>query len=148
MLSKGHVEPMSEFTKYEETECVAIFDRLFPQGFAGEDVLREIAPDGWERSPLLAVFHPSVEQVFRERVQMHENIQSLWRRRREDHRPASPPPTREEIERDSHPSPVETAREVRELVGLCVWDVFSDNVCPRAGRQRARPKVGGNARHA
>jgi len=126
LLSKGYIEPMSESIRYEETECVAVFNRLFPHGFAGEDVLREIAPEGWERSPLLAVFHPSVEQVFRECVQSHENIQSLWGRR-EDHRPASPPPTREQFERDFHPSPVEAAREVRDLVGMCVWDVFSDN---------------------
>jgi hypothetical protein len=118
---------MSAFASYDETECAAIFDRLFPQGFAGDDVLTEIAPDSWERSPLLAVFHPSVEQIFQERVQMHENLQSLWRHRRKGDRPASPPPTREEVERNFHPSPVETAREVRELVGLCVWDVFSDN---------------------
>ncbi len=126
---------MREPGRYDEAECTAIFDRLFPQGFAGEDVLRELAPDGWERSSLLAVFHPSPEQVFQERVQMHENLQSLLRHREDDRSP-SPPPTREEIERNFQPSPVDTAREVRELVGLCVWDVFSDNheVVDRAGR--------------
>ena len=35
-----------------ETEVHALFDRLFPYGFAGQDVLDEIAPDGWEHSPL------------------------------------------------------------------------------------------------
>ena len=43
---------MSEFARYDETECIAIFDQLFPEGLGGDDVLREIAPDGWERSPL------------------------------------------------------------------------------------------------
>ena len=27
----------------------AFFGRLFPNGFAGDDVLNELAPDGWER---------------------------------------------------------------------------------------------------
>jgi hypothetical protein len=31
-------------------------------------VLDEIAPEGWERSPLLACFHPSIERIFEERL--------------------------------------------------------------------------------
>jgi len=49
-----------------ERECEAALDRLFPLGPAGEDVSAQLAPEGWARSPLLAVFHPSVEQVYRE----------------------------------------------------------------------------------
>ena len=65
-----------------QQECAAVLARLFPRGLAGEDVTAELAPEGWERSPLLAVSNRSVEQV---------------------------------------------QREVRELVGRCLWDVFSDN---------------------
>ena len=46
---------------FSEAELEAEFDRLFPQGFAGPDVLQELAPAGWESSPLLAVFHPPHE---------------------------------------------------------------------------------------
>jgi hypothetical protein len=42
-------------------------------------VLAEIAPEGWERSPLLACFHPSVDQLFEERVAIHRNLEE-WRR--------------------------------------------------------------------
>jgi len=59
-------------------ELHALFDELFPHGFAGADVLAEIAPEGWERSPLLACFHPSVEQLFEERVTIHRNLEG-WR---------------------------------------------------------------------
>jgi len=38
---------------------------------AGADVLVELAPEGWEQSPLLACFHPSVERVLQERWQLH-----------------------------------------------------------------------------
>lgn len=47
-----------------DAELYALFGRLFPYGFAGADMLAEVAPDGWERSPFLACFHLSVERVF------------------------------------------------------------------------------------
>lgn len=59
-----------------DAELHVFFDRLFPHGFAGADVLAEVAPDGWEQSPLLLCFHPSVEQRFEESVQLHRNIRS------------------------------------------------------------------------
>jgi hypothetical protein len=79
------------------------FARLFPKGFAGDDVLREIAPDGWDKSPLLATFHPSLDQVYEEALRSHENLDSLQRRGKK--RPAKPAPTREEVARlspDAH----------------------------------------------
>jgi hypothetical protein len=44
-----------------------------------------------------------------------------------DPHPLPPEPTLEEVVRDSREHPVETEREVRELVGGCLWDVFSDS---------------------
>ncbi len=52
-----------------DAELHAFFDRLFPHGFAGVDVLTEIAPKGWEQSPLHACFHPSVEQRHQKAVE-------------------------------------------------------------------------------
>jgi hypothetical protein len=74
---------MTEFQtdRYRNFECVAEFDQLFPEGFAGGDVMSEIASEGWEKSPLLAVFHPSPEQVYEETLRLHRNLQSLpWRK--------------------------------------------------------------------
>ena len=79
-------DPHDDALELDEAECLELLDRLFPHGPAGADVLRELAPNGWENSPLNAAFRP----------------------------PATP------AERDAD-------REVRELVGLCLWDVFSDN---------------------
>ena len=56
-------------TRLTDAELREFFDRLFPQGFSGSDVLAEIAPEGWEKSPLLACFHPSPEQVLKESLQ-------------------------------------------------------------------------------
>ena len=47
-------------------------------------------------------------------------------RKPEDDRAVPSEPTLEEVRRDHIGRPVETEAEVRELVGLCLWDVFSD----------------------
>ncbi len=118
---------MTDFdaNSYSDAELFAEFDRLFPHGFAGPDVLQELAPGGWENSPLLAVFHPSVDQLYEETLLMHRNLGKL--RRPDDLRPSPPEPTREEIARDYREHPIEDKAEVRELVGQCLWDIFSDS---------------------
>jgi hypothetical protein len=114
-----------------DAESHALFDRLFPHGFAGPDVLDEIAPDGWEHSPLLACFHPSVERVFEEQVLMHRNLEELRRMRRRPDDVASavssPEPTLDAVRRAYQPEPGEQDEEVTQLIGLCLWDIFSDN---------------------
>jgi hypothetical protein len=109
---------------FREADLEAEFDRLFPQGFAGPDVLQELAHAGWENSPLLAVFHPSLAQTYEETLRLHRNVCAL--RRPNDRHPLPLEPTFDEIARDFQERPVETAREVRELVGQCLWDIFSD----------------------
>ena len=60
--------------RYTDEECLTLFACLFPKGFAGEDVLAEIAPEGWMDSTLHFVFHPTLDQVHWERVQLHRNL--------------------------------------------------------------------------
>jgi hypothetical protein len=117
---------MTEFdaNSYGEEELEAEFDALFPQGFAGADVLQELAPDGWAKSPLLPIFHPSPEQIYEETLRIHRNMLAM--RRPDDDRPVPPEPTLDEIAGDFLARPIEVESEVRELVGQCLWDVFSD----------------------
>lgn len=61
--------------RLSERDCAAVFAALFPEGLASADVLAEIAPERWERSPLKAVFHPSAEQVYREALRIHRNVE-------------------------------------------------------------------------
>jgi hypothetical protein len=111
--------------RLSDTELAAEFDRLFPQGFAGADMLAELAPEGWENSPLVAINHPSVEQCYAEAVQSHRNLWNL--RRPDDPRPLPPEPTWEEVAGEYKERPIETEIELRELVGQCLWDIFSDS---------------------
>lgn len=116
-----------------DAELRALFDRLFPHGLAGADVLGEIAPEGWEQSPLLACFHPSVERVFEEQMHMHRNLEALRRapNRRDngvkEHEAPLPELTLEAVRREHQPQPVRQHEELTELVGQCLWDTFSDN---------------------
>ena len=108
-----------------ERDCVAVFRQLFPLGLVGDDVVTEIAPAGWRRSPLVVVFHPSVEQIYRESLRIHRNLSRLGGpRREEDELPA---PTLDEIRESWRDEPIDDRREVADLVGRCLWDVFSDN---------------------
>lgn len=107
-----------------ERECATLFAHLFPSGLAGDDVLAAVAPEGWERSPLLGVFHPSLEQVHREALRLHRNVRLLTRAAgtaSDDREPTIADIVAAWVER-----PIEPDVELRELVGRCVWDVFSD----------------------
>ncbi len=66
-------------------------------------------------------------------VQLHRNIEKLrnGRPRRDndvqESERASSEPTLEKVRREYQATPVRSHEEVTELVGLCLWDVFSDN---------------------
>ena len=91
-----------QVTRLADADLNELFDRLFPQGFAGADVMEELAPQGWEKSPLLACFHPSPEQVFKECLRMHGRLEESYasHRKREPDNPKfapKPEPTLEEV---------------------------------------------------
>ncbi len=88
-------------------------------------MLSELAPRGWAESPFVAIYHPSATQAYEESVRMHRNLAGL--RRNPNDPPCAPEPTLEEVTAEHKQTPVETERECQELVGLCLWDVFSDN---------------------
>jgi hypothetical protein len=118
----------------DNDECHELFAQLFPHGLHGGDVLAELAPDGWEASPLAAVAHPSPEQLYEESLNVHEGMKSFAAARAEatgaipDAAESSlAAPSLEEIRRQHQPQPFDAPREVRELVGMCLWDIFSDN---------------------
>ena len=120
--------------RYTDAECQTLFASLFPSGFAGRDVLEEIAPEGWPHSTLQFAFHPTLDQVHWERVQVHRNLRN-WPWVAKDQLD-EPEPTLEDVRADYQDSPRDTTREVRELVAMCLWDVFSNenDVVDRDGR--------------
>ena len=124
---------IGERERLTESQLHEFLDTLFPNGVAGEDVLAELAPDGWAQSPLVACFHPSVERAFEERLRMHHRIEELrGARRRADTAEAStaitnPEPTLDSVRESYERKAVKPIEELTEIVGQCLWDVFSDN---------------------
>jgi hypothetical protein len=115
-----------------DAECRTLFASLFPAGFAGKDVLEEIAPEGWPDSTLQFVFHPILEHVHWERVQLHRHLRN-WPWFPKDQLD-EPEPTREDVPSDYKDSPVDTTREVRELVAMCLCG--ADQLNRESGEQR------------
>jgi hypothetical protein len=112
-----------ESINFSESECTAEFTKLFPPEYWNTIAMAELAPLGWEQSELRFAFHPTLEQVYKESLNIHRNLEEL---RRND-APISPEPTLEKIGASYHESTLEPQRELNELLGRCLWDVFSDN---------------------
>jgi hypothetical protein len=109
-----------------DDELKAEFAALFPQGWAGADVLAELAPGGWAACPLVAVEHPSLEQVYADSVRISRNLAD-FPGRKPDAPPPPPEPTFDEIAAGYVAGAIEPERECQELVGRCLWDVLSNN---------------------
>jgi hypothetical protein len=108
-----------------EAQCWTLFTRLFPRGLGDPSLLAELAPAGWEYSPLLRVYHPTIEQLYEESVRIHANIRRLRApggQVRDD-----PPPTLEAVRGSHRDEPVRPREECADLLGRSLWDIFSDN---------------------
>ncbi len=117
-------------------EALAFFARLFPAGLRDPALLAELCPDGWSASPLHHALHPTAEQRYAEHVRLAERMRGF----RSKLAPAEieePTPSFEQFIRDEEadqlakpatPAPPTTDEdEFADLLGQCLWDVFSDN---------------------
>lgn len=108
-----------------EGQCWELFQRLFPNGLDDPSLVQKLAPEGWERSPLVLVYHPTAEQVYEETLRLRDNLRRLRRK-------TSPPEEEPQIMLDAlrREMPVDApkpAKECADLLGCCLWDVFADN---------------------
>jgi hypothetical protein len=108
-----------------EAQCWELLIQLFPDGLEDSALIEELAPEGWERSPLRHVFHPTVEQVYEEAVRIHTNVQKVLPAGARMQETA--PPSFEEIRREYREEPIRPREECATVVGLCLWDIFSEN---------------------
>lgn len=123
--------------RHSDAECQRLLDRFL---LSPEALLAVLAPQGWHLSPLRLAFHPTPEQVAEETERMRANLDRLQRllsRGTPERAEGAPRHFREEAqgeamedasdERAPAPRPDEPEREIVELVGTALWDVFSDN---------------------
>jgi hypothetical protein len=108
------------------TQSWALFAHLFPHGLEDCAVVKELAPEGWDRSPLRLVSHPTAEQVYEESLRIRENLKSLLRKESVSPEEESPL-TLDAVRRDMIDRASNPLEECADLLGCCLWDVFSDN---------------------
>ena len=136
--------------RLDDREAYAFLARLFPGGLFDAGLMAELCPEGWRASPLFACFHPSLERSYEEYLASHENLKELTagiEKRRDPHvgkrnededenEDEDDPPLDGETyaaewrERDAERQPQgaeDELEEFAELVGMCLWDIFSDN---------------------
>jgi hypothetical protein len=122
---------------FEEDEAFEFLRALMPSGFAGPDVLKELAPEGWERSGLVRAFHPSAESWHEEQVALYERMADLRRWTNEGRLKCGETPI-EDLEANRAPTlaesteafeetPIKLEKECREIVGCVLWEIFSNN---------------------
>jgi len=107
-----------------QEQCLELFQRLFPNGLDDPYLVQRLAPEGWERSPLMLIYHPTAEQRYEETLRLCENLRRLRRS------PASEEEPRITLDVIRREMPVEASNpreECADLMGYCLWDIFSDN---------------------
>jgi hypothetical protein len=125
-------------SKLSEQESFEFLGSLFPGGLKDPAVITELCPEGWGESPLVVCYHPAPEVRYVESLEFSRNMKNLssllGRRKGEAAQtlPEEPEPTFEEFLAKNPPgdtpiSAVEAIEEPAELLGLCLWDIFSDN---------------------
>lgn len=122
----------------DEQEAIAFLGSLFPGGLKDAALIAELCPEGWVNSPMFACYHPSLEVRYAESLEFSRNLKNLGLlgKHRKGETAQSPPdkpePTFEEFlaeqdAKDRKPSSEDAIEEPAELLGLCIWDIFSDN---------------------
>lgn len=95
-------------------------ERLFPD----LHVLAELAPEGWEQSPLVRIFHPTLEQRLEEHLRINANIARL---RGEATSGTAAAELIEETLQSHSEEPADPEAESVNLLGMCLWDIFGEH---------------------
>ncbi len=124
-----------------ENEAYAFLGSLFPGGLKDPALIAELCPDGWENSPLFACYYPSPRMRYEESLKWSRNLKRLGLSRRmkqeEPREGAKDLPDESELSFEEYLlqnppaqvviSPQAAVNEPAELLGLCLWDIFSNN---------------------
>jgi hypothetical protein len=85
-----------------------------------EETIKLLAPDGWENSPYVHYMHPTVEQIFTERMRLFEAHKDSKFFKTEM-------PVLEDVIKENEETPIKPVYEFLDLFGNCLWKIFSDN---------------------
>jgi hypothetical protein len=126
---------------FSDNKAFAFLESLFPGGLKDPALIAELCPEGWENSPLFACYYPSPRVRYEENLKWSRNLKRLGLSRRNMQAEPletaqtpvdEPEPSFEEYLVQNPPtqiviSPQAAINEPAELLGLCLWDIFSNN---------------------
>src|SRR4030042_4438923 len=72
-------------------ECMELFHQLFDER---EKLLQQLSPQGWEKSSLYLIHHPTPQQRYKEALRIHRNLDRLFKARSKK---SDKPPRREDF---------------------------------------------------
>ena len=109
-------------TTTTESENILLFHKLFEKGHILFD---KQYSDSWKKSSLYYIKHPTSEQLYEEAMRIHNNLKSLIRSN--DKNAESVPPKLEDFVENNLEDETKPYEEFVEILGLCLWDIFSEN---------------------
>jgi len=115
--------------RLSEEQSWNLLTQLFPSGLEDSALIQELAPEGWEGSPLRRVFHPTVDQMYAEAVRIHANIQKLLPAGARAHETA--PPSFDEIRRQYREDMWDDTRGRQALEGPGIGETTDSDVRTR-----------------
>lgn len=124
-----------------ENEAYAFLESLFPGGMKDPALIAKLCPEGWEKSSLFACYHPSPRVRNEEHLNWTRNFKRLGLSRlKMQAEPLEtaqtpvdePEPSFEEYLLEDPPTQIVISaqaaiNEPAKLLGLCLWDIFSNN---------------------
>ena len=124
-----------------ENEAYAFLGSLFLGGLKDPALIAELCPEGWENSPLFACYYPTPRMRYEESLNWSRNFKRLGlpgQTKQEEPRegakglPDKPEPSFEEYLLQNPLAQVVISPQVAiqkpaKLLGLCLWDIFSNN---------------------
>ena len=108
---------MENENTYTEAECMLLLQKILREY---PKFLKAYMPNGWRKSECVKFFHPTAEQQFEEDKIITKNLKRWSKSEIEEKENLL-----SDFEQDL--SDVNENKESQTLLGLCLWDIFSNN---------------------
>ncbi|HFA49807.1 MAG TPA: hypothetical protein ENJ95_12430 [Bacteroidetes bacterium] len=115
---------MEDRQNRSQEDCTGLLKKIFGKP---ENLLNKTAPDGWKNSSLFFVHHPTEEEQSERASAFRENLDSLHGLSKNAGKGLSPAPRPEVEVQVPDQSPAQPFDEFIDILGHCIWHVFSDN---------------------
>jgi len=108
---------MDSENTHTDSECFFLLQKIL-NGYSA--FLKTYLTEGWKNSECINFFHPTASQQYEEHKTISKNLKRLSRNKEEDKEVFT-----KDFKQNLHN--VDEENEPLTLLGLCLWDIFSDN---------------------